>query len=93
MCTSKKSEVSDAILSYLLKHPDAQDTLEGIVEWWLVAHMIETRTNVVKEAIADLISRQFLLEDQGKDLRPRYRINRSRVEEIKTVLEHDFKQE
>jgi hypothetical protein len=93
MCTSKKSEVSDAILWYLLKHPDAQDTLEGIVHWWLVAHMIETRTNIVKEAIAELVSRQFLLEDQGKDLRPRYRINRSRVEQIKPVLEHDYKQE
>lgn len=87
MRASQKTEISNAVLSYLLEHPDAQDTLEGIVEWWLMAHMIESRTNVVKDAVVDLASQQLLLEHQAKDLSTRYRINRTKLEEIKTRLE------
>ena len=29
------SEVADAILRYLARHPDAADTDEGIAKWWI----------------------------------------------------------
>jgi hypothetical protein len=87
MSAGRNSEISNAILSYLLEHPDAQDTLEGIVKWWLVAHMIESRTNVVKEVVADLTSRRLLIQHQGRDLCPRYRINRSKFQEIRRILD------
>ena len=92
MRASQKTEISNAVLSYLLEHPDAQDTLEGIVEWWLMAHMIKLRANVVKEVVDDLTSQQLLLEHQGKDLCTRYRINRSKLEEIKTQLKQNDNQ-
>ena len=31
------SEVADAILRYLARHPDAADTSEGIARWWMPA--------------------------------------------------------
>ena len=92
MRASQKTEISNAVLSYLLEHPDAQDTMEGIIEWWLMAHMIESRANIIKEAVVDLTSQQLLLEHQGKDLYTRYRINRRKLEEIKTRLEQNDNQ-
>ena len=35
MYDERRSHVAKAILAYLLEHPDAQDTLAGIAEWWL----------------------------------------------------------
>jgi hypothetical protein len=29
-----KAQISNEILAYLVEYPQAQDTLEGIVEWW-----------------------------------------------------------
>jgi hypothetical protein len=30
-----KTEIAREILAYLLDHPDAQDTLDGISQWWV----------------------------------------------------------
>jgi len=37
------------ILAYLSEHPDAQDTLEGIAEWWILAQKIRHKTREVKK--------------------------------------------
>ena len=31
-----RSQVQRGILNYLTQHPHAKDTLQGIIEWWLV---------------------------------------------------------
>jgi hypothetical protein len=81
-----RGEVRYDILSYLLEHPDAQDTLEGIVEWWLLERRIEDQTLKVKETLAQLIAEGFIVEQHGKDLRARYRINRESLEKIESLL-------
>lgn len=87
MCLSDKSKIARDVLSYLIEHPDAQDTLEGIVEWWLVEQKIKQQTVTVREVLDDLVKRQYLVESKGMDSRSRYRINRSMREEIFSLIE------
>lgn len=87
MCLSDKSKITRDVLSYLIEHQDAQDTLEGIVEWWLVEQKIKQQTATVSEVLGDLVKRQYLLEIKGMDSRSRYRINHSRTKEILSLIE------
>ena len=50
-----KKQIAREILAYLAEHPDAQDTLEGIVQWWLLERKIRYQTNIVKEILDDLV--------------------------------------
>jgi hypothetical protein len=74
-----KSEIAKEILAYLAEHPDAQDTLEGIVQWWLLERKVMYQTKAVAEALADLVSERFVLEIKDRDLESRYRINRQKL--------------
>jgi DNA-binding HxlR family transcriptional regulator len=80
--SSERNAVAGEILSYLEKHPQASDTLEGIVEWWLLQQKIEYQTKVVRDALAELIKRGFLVKEVTKDSRVRYRA----TENTKRVL-------
>lgn len=82
-----RDQVARDLLSYLIDNPAAQDTLEGIVEWWFLERNIESRTVTVKEALADLVARGFILERTGSDSRARYLINVDKQEEIRALLE------
>lgn len=82
MCQTKKSHVAQELLDYLARHPDAQDTLEGIVEWWLLEEKIRRRAFEVREALAELVECGLIRERKGKDARTHYRINRRGYEEM-----------
>ena len=82
----EKSELVCEILTYLAEHPDSNDTLEGIVQWWLLERRIEQQIVVVKEALAELVAKGLVLENEGKDSRVHYRINRHKQGEIQTIL-------
>lgn len=75
------------VLGYLTDNPDAQDTLEGIVEWWLLERRIESRTVKVQEALAELVASGLIVERQGSDSRLRYSINAEKQEQIRALIE------
>ena len=81
-----ESKIGNEILAYLVDHPDARDTLEGIVEWWLLERQIKFQTGRVKEALSDLVDRGLILEHKGLDSQTHYRINQSRYEEIQELF-------
>ena len=76
-------------MAYLAEHPDAQDTLDGIIEWWLLEQKIRRQAALVQEALTDLVAKGLVLKDQGKDSRVHYRINPRNVGKIKVFLEHE----
>jgi len=86
MYEMRRSHIARAILDYLLEHPDAQDTLAGIAEWWLPEEKIKTRSAVVKDALDQLVAKSLVLERRGKDLQTHYRINVQRLEEIQRLV-------
>jgi hypothetical protein len=80
-----KSQIGNEILAYLVDNPKAQDTLEGIVEWWLLERKIKFVTASVKEALSELVAKGLILEEKGPDSQIHYRINQSKYEEIKNL--------
>jgi len=81
-----RSQVAIEILAYLAENPTAQDTMVGIVRWWLLEQQIKTQTYAVKHALADLTSRGLILERQGSDLQIHYRINMSKMDEVLALI-------
>jgi len=81
-----RSQVARAILAYLYRHPDAQDTLAGITEWWLADEQVKTRTVTIKEALDELIEKGFVFAQKGKDLQIRYRMNEQRLKDVEPLL-------
>jgi hypothetical protein len=82
MCITDKARISHDVLAYLVHHRDAQDTLEGVVEWWLTEQKIVNQTAVVSEALGELVAEGLVLEREGRDRAKRYRLNRRRTKEI-----------
>jgi hypothetical protein len=87
----QKSETAHEILAYLAAHPEAQDTLEGIVQWWLLEQKIRSQTARVKEALAELVTRKLVLECPGNDARNHYRLNRRKMKTIRAILGEEGK--
>jgi hypothetical protein len=86
MNEDKRSDIAQAILEYLLEHPDAQDTLAGIAEWWLPEEKAKTRLPIIKDAVDQLAVEGLVLERRGKDSQTHYRINGQRLQEIEKLV-------
>ncbi len=63
------------VLQYLSAHPEAQDTVEGITEWWLLENSIRRATIEVQQALAQLQAEGLVLGRSGGDRRVHYRLN------------------
>ncbi len=74
------------ILRYLSSHPHAQDTLEGIVEWWLLQQRIENTLRAARAAIAKLLAEKLIVCRSGRDGRQYYKVNRGKSERIQQLL-------
>ena len=81
-----KKEIARQILSHLVEHPDRQDTIEGIVLWWLLECRIKHEELLVKEIIHELVEQNFVQEKKIGDSQLLYRINRQKQEEIEKLL-------
>jgi hypothetical protein len=85
-----KSDIARKILTYLADHPDAQDTLDGIVQWWLAEQEIKYEIGIVNEIVSELVKKEFLLAHKSTDSRVHYRMNRKKYEEIQALLKEMF---
>ena len=79
-------QIGYRILKYLVENPNAQDTLEGIVEWWLLDRSIRHNTTEVKNVLDDLVARKLILERTTRDRRVHYRVNRHKEKQIRALL-------
>ncbi|MFY9607372.1 MAG: hypothetical protein WAU45_01995 [Blastocatellia bacterium] len=77
------------ILAYLSEHPDAQDTLQGIVEWWLLEQEIKSRISQVERALSELVVKGLVVESKKEGSQTRYRINRRKIKQIRSLLRRE----
>lgn len=72
----RRSRIARAVLTYLRKFPEAQDTIGGIAEWWLPDQRVRSHPTILQGALNELVVRGFILQHKGKDSQIHYRMNR-----------------
>jgi hypothetical protein len=75
------------ILQYLIKNPDAKDTLEGIYKWWLPKGHSKQGRDEVQNAVDLLTSKGWLTKRGTIPSKEIYGINRGRLPQIKRFLQ------
>jgi hypothetical protein len=68
------AETVQAIREYLRKNPNAQDTQDGILHWWLTELPVKPRDVTLKQALEELVNDGFLNTHKGKDAQISYRM-------------------
>jgi hypothetical protein len=58
------STIQSEILEYLSGHPESQDTLDAIAQWWLVEHQMRIVPQRLKLVLAELVRNGSLHERQ-----------------------------
>jgi len=85
-CPHVMQQIVYDILAYMAENPDAQDTLEGIVGWWLLGQAAESNIALVEEALTELVNGGLVLARKGKGARTYYKVNRRKLKEISALL-------
>jgi hypothetical protein len=62
------------ILDYLARHPNAQDTIDGILHWWVLDSCIRQWSRTIAETVAQLVQRGLLQEKPSTDGHVFYRV-------------------
>ena len=78
--------LADEVLAYLVQHPQAQDTMEGIAEWWLLEQRIHSAVADVEATLRELVSHDFLVARQCRDGRTYYGLNQDKEREVRRHL-------
>lgn len=69
-------EVEHSVLAYLHCHPQAADTLRGIVNWWLPQQRYEDGCRRVEHVLSGLVAKGLLHCNQLPDGEVLYALNK-----------------
>ena len=86
MCVPDKSQIAREILTYLGKHPDAQDSLDGILQTWLPDRGNKYNPTMVQEVVKDLVLEGTILESKIPGKQSVYRLNNAKRDRLKELL-------
>src|SRR5262245_2363049 len=74
------AEIARAIADYVGNNPQAQDTLEGIIQWWLPEVEHKPRVAVIRQALDELVAGGLITAHKAKDAQILYRAARGTPE-------------
>ena len=75
--TSKgEMEIEHSVLAYLHRHPQAADTLRGIVNWWLPQQRYDSDCRHIERVLDRLADKGVLHRDKLPDGEVLYALNR-----------------
>ncbi len=60
-------EVEQAVIGYLQRHPQAADTLDGIVTWWLPLQRYELGRTKILRVLGEMVDAGVLRRDRLPD--------------------------
>jgi hypothetical protein len=78
--------LTDEVLAYIMRNPEAEDTVEGIAEWWLLEQSIQHAVADVEAALSELVDNRFLVARRCGGGRTYYRLNPDKSQEIQRHL-------
>jgi hypothetical protein len=70
------AEIERSVLAYLDRHPQAADTLRGIVNWWLPRQRYELGCRRIGHVLDRLVAEGTLHRDELPDGEVLYALNR-----------------
>ena len=79
-------KVAVKILRYLAEHPNAADTSDGILEWWLFKQSIFDEERVVEQALDSLVEQKLIFKVEAADTRKHYYLNAELIEESRAMI-------
>jgi len=79
-------EEQKGILKYLIEHPLAKDTVEGIVQWWFPDLPQQATTDDVQTALDTLVKKGWVVVTKRSPGSVLYGLEESRLEEIREFL-------
>jgi hypothetical protein len=82
-----KPLVVGKILRHFSQHPDAKDTSEGILQWWLAPGDAPRGTEEVEEILDYLVTIGWLIETKIGSSPKLYGVNEERLEDIRAFLQ------
>jgi len=83
---SSRSRDAIKILDYLRRNPEAEDTVEGIFQWWLRIQHVERNKERVQEALSDLVDKGLVLKRSvGEE--STYRLNHHKEQIILALID------
>jgi hypothetical protein len=85
VCVPDKSQIARAILAYLRKHPDAQDSLDGILRDWLLEQGSTYKPAMVREVVKDLVLEGTIQESTIPGSDTIYRLNIAKQNRLKEL--------
>jgi Fe2+ or Zn2+ uptake regulation protein len=75
------------ILRYLAENPNAADTAEGILQWWLLDRAIVEEEAAMRRALDRLVERNLIVAVEAADARHHYRLNAEQIEETRKLID------
>lgn len=83
---ARRIEIARDILSYLLQHPAAADTFEGIARWRILEEIAMRTVATTESALLWLIEKGFLLEEKIAERQSIYRLDPGRRNDAELLL-------
>lgn len=72
------------ILKYVLAHPRAMDSVEGIQQWWLIDRQVTKRE--IQNALMNLIQLEYIIMLVGLNGSASYKLNQAKMGEMRSIL-------
>ena len=85
VCLPDRSRILRELMSYLEKHPDARDTLEGVQQNWLSDRSGRYTPTIVQEVVKDLVLEGTILEEKTAGSGTVYRLNLAKRNRTKKI--------
>lgn len=80
-------EMALKILRYLAENPNAADTAEGILQWWLLDRAIVEEEEAMRRALDRLVERNLIVAVEAADARRHYRLNAEQIEATRKLID------
>lgn len=85
-CHEPDTRIALSILDYLVKHPDAKDTLTGIASWWLLRDYVDKLLQQVSHAIDFLVAQDLIKTRDLQDHTRIFELNPERLQDIELII-------